>query len=719
MGRNGEKNPEPMIVSRQSQAPGIEVKLVNVEPKIEVINPYRLPVEVRHPPRRNGPHQRNHSNPISLMKAILALLFSASLCSAQLIPPARLVDWTPGMSVGVSGGIDQYRKGRTHLLNVTLAPYYAPNNGVGDAQPGIQAAVDAAASGDVIYMPAGTYRVNNPIDIGYKDNITLRGAGPSRTIIKYRASYGAAIQVGGDSAYQWNFPNLAITGRPIKGTTVLSVSPTTDIAVGVIAELSISNSESALVPVVHVSGYNGLRRQKTRVIAKTASTITISPGLYFDMPASLSPRIATTQGNQAEFVGVEDLAVDGTNSATPRPLVLISQGFGCWLYNVEATVSPNYHIGVWDSVQCEVRHCKGRTRKTRGTNGAAFLMLSASACLIEDNIFGENFPVLEINNGSCGNVFAYNFIYDSSVQGVEGAAIDSNHGPHNSHNLYEGNFSPNLQCDGYFGSASEDTLFRNWFHGAIPDDATGWVLSLNRFTRNYSLVGNIFGNTLSGPGNPYSFGNPNMGNGDHIGKAQPSVGRWWADYRKRPGPEGFQELDLDVQATTILKGNYWAGTGGIPASEALSEMLPNSLFRSSKPAYFGSLAWPPVSPISPFTPTVNNVNYSRIPAGYRYVTGTDPSPGPTPKPTPVPTPTPEPTPVPTPEPPPVPTPTPIPVPTPSPTPIVEGAWHVHGTVIKVESGWQINLINDAPGNRTTNAFPIPSGVTENYPHPDP
>lgn len=36
---------------------------------------------------------------------------------------------------------------------------------------------------------------------------------------------------------------------------------------------------------------------------------------------------------------------------------------------------------------------------------------------------------------------------------------------------------------------------------------------------------------------------------------------------------------------------------------------------------------------------------------------------------------------------------PVPAPTPTPTPI-EGAWDVHGTVIQVQSGWQINLTKD-------------------------
>ncbi len=107
---------------------------------------------------------------------------------------------------------------------------------------------------------------------------------------------------------------------------------------------------------------------------------------------------------------------------------------------------------------------------------------------------------MEINFGSCGNVFAYNFCYDSSSYGVVGCSIDSNHGPHSSYNLYEGNIAPNIQSDGYFGSASDDTVFRNWFFGTAPGVTTvvngSTVLAarepvlLQRFTRNYNVIGN-------------------------------------------------------------------------------------------------------------------------------------------------------------------------------------------------------------------------------------
>jgi len=587
--------------------------------------------------------------------SVLCLITFACVAQAELIPPQRLFNWQPGITVGVPGGIDQYLPGganqRTNLINVTLAPYNADTTGATDASTAIQNAINAANAGDVVYLPAGTYRVNGCLSVGYKKNITIRGAGPTQTLLNYYSSWGPCIYVGGDANYQWNQPNLAIGGSPTQGATVLNVGDTSALSVypnggiGCIAQVGVANQndntaiQAGAVPVVSVANYGYMRRQKLRIVAKTATTITVFPPLAFDLPASLTPKLQLASF-QAEMVGVEDLKVDMANSSTPNGGVQMSQAYGCWARNVTVVNVANYHIVVADSVQCELRRCDARHRQIEGTNGAALLMGCSGGCLIEDNIFGQNFPVFEINGGSCGNVFAYNFVHNSSVFGAPAAAIDTNHGPHNSYNLYEGNITPNFQCDGYFGGASDETLFRNWITGACSTtvDIRSNCVALNRFTRNYSIVGNILG-TEGLTAFLYGFGYPNMGNSGFSGSAQPSTGDFWADWTTMkaaapgtgPGANGFQEMDLDVQATTILKGNYNSNNRSIPTTEPLGgDTLPASLFRSSKPAFFASLSWPPFDPQN--AGTLSSSGFDRIPAGYRYVHGTDPSGGGAPTP---------------------------------------------------------------------------------------
>ena len=58
--------------------------------------------------------------------------------AAEIIPADRLADWKPGVTVGVPGGIPT---NRTHLIDVTKAPYNADNTGAADAQRAIQKAI--------------------------------------------------------------------------------------------------------------------------------------------------------------------------------------------------------------------------------------------------------------------------------------------------------------------------------------------------------------------------------------------------------------------------------------------------------------------------------------------------------------------------------------------------------------------------------------------------
>ena len=51
-----------------------------------------------------------------------------------------------------------------------------------------------------------------------------------------------------------------------------------------------------------------------------------------------------------------------------------------------------------------------------------------------------------------------------------------------------------------------------------------------------------------------------------------------------PGPGGFQELDLDVKATALLKGNYNYRDNRVPERESLGgAALPTSLYLKENP----------------------------------------------------------------------------------------------------------------------------------------
>jgi hypothetical protein len=544
----------------------------------------------------------------------------------------------------VPGGIDQFLPGgsraRTHLIDVTQSPYNADTTGLTDASKAINTAIANSKSGDVIYLPSGTYKlgseITTAIGLDYRDNITIRGAGDCSTgtgctILK---PTGKALTVGAGDGYNFfKFAALIPSADLKKGQTVIPFADTSKMNVGDLFHISLLDNIDPNHLVISRNGKGRSRSQKFRVMAKTSNSITVFPPLHYDMPLSLSPRAANVPW-VAEFVGVEDLKIDLINSTDGLP-VSMKQAYGSWFKNVTITDAQDFHLRVYASIGCEVRSSQLLRRKSSsGPGGSGLIIEESQNCLIEDNIITKTASHIQMNYGDSGNVIAYNFLYDSRLAGVWGPSLKPNHGPYNSMNLFEGNVAADLQDDGYHGGGGSNTVFRNWFYGTMPRvgnehifEAGRYILNLCRFARDYSVIGNVLG--MQGVVNgSYAFGWPNTGNSGWKGEVQPSKGIWWADWPAwlagtyNKDDTGFQELDLDVAATTLLKNNYLVGQG-IPSTEVLGsgESVPASLFRPSKPSYFGNLAWPPIGPetISSWSPTQGSLtSRAIIPAQARY-----------------------------------------------------------------------------------------------------
>lgn len=539
------------------------------------------------------------------MLALLAAPILGVTLHAEILPSSRLIDWTPGVAVGVTGGVTQHVSGRTRLIDVTQAPYNADKTGATNASPAINAAIKAAQINEVVYLPAGRYRVDSEITL--KHSITLRGAGPDKTTIVPNGGFDV-IKLSHYSLPLWVQDQNPVVSSPVtKGTTTFTVSNTADFTVGWIAQVTHAASSDQYDDTIEVSpwsnegGHGWLRRQKVKVVAKTATTVTVSPGVYGDLPRQV--RLGHAQYYSA-FVGVEDLMLDMDNTEC-KAGITFGGLMNSWIKNVKVRGSKNYNVIISDCYQCELRDSHVDELNHVGSSGSGLLMVNSTATLIENNIFTSENSCIQVDHGCAGNVFGYNFVNNT----IGSIAINANHGPHNSFNLYEGNISTTFIADGFHGSASHDSLYRNWI---TTINTGGWGIALKRFTRNYSMVGNIIG----APGHAMAFdgvslGQPNMGNSSYTGEAAP-----WADWGKYPGPHGYQELDRGVAASLLRKENYYQYHKGIPAAESLgTTSLPASMYYTAKPTWFGDRTWPAVDPRNP-APT-----FESIPAGYRYVTG--------------------------------------------------------------------------------------------------
>jgi hypothetical protein len=148
--------------------------------------------------------------------ALACWLAGLALVSAgEIVPAERRVDWTPGVAVGVPGGIptDPQRQ-----IDVTRPPYGADKTGVAESHRAIQAALDAASPGDVVCLPAGTYKLASTLTLR-KSRVTVRGDGP-RTLV--RCVGGACFAyVGANSDYHMEVPTppYAVCATPTRSTS--------------------------------------------------------------------------------------------------------------------------------------------------------------------------------------------------------------------------------------------------------------------------------------------------------------------------------------------------------------------------------------------------------------------------------------------------------------------------------------------------------------------
>ena len=530
-----------------------------------------------------------------------------------IIPPGRRIDWT---TAGVPGGIPA----RTTICATIDASSFG--NGAMDASGAITLAIKNCPPDQVVLLTAGNFSIQNRIEFHYKSNVTLRGAGPDKTVL---FPAGGAIMVGDDA-----FGPLAATvvGGATKGSTTLTLSSTANLAVGGLLRIDRLNTPAGPTDptdadLVHDTlGPQYVAKDPSRRIAQmivitgiTGDAVTVSPPLIWDFSASPS---LTTFFGVVTMSGVEDLKIDHSKGGT-GPSIIFDQAYGCWAKNISSYKPGGYHLQSILSVSGEIRDSYFNDSKTYGPDNAGVGFFGANTgWAIENNVFFKTFPSIELQLGSSGNYIGYNYSYEVMTgAGISGVAFDDNHGAHDMMNLWEGNSGEMFQVDGYWGSGSHGTLFRNNFTAENPSTTLNYkAVSLNRWAYYYNIVGNVLG-TPSWPATGqyeieqdgysdsiaavYQLGYPNMGNTSYT----PFDGK---------SPTG---LDAKVKSTLIRYKNYdyfhkavQTDSAGLP-----DQPLPASLRYKSKPAFWPlGASWPPIGPdVKGYV--------SQIPAEARYMAG--------------------------------------------------------------------------------------------------
>lgn len=441
----------------------------------------------------------------------------------EIIAPSNTWDFAVGVNIGVRGGMNL---GRNNLIDATAAPYNTDNTGATSAKAGIEAALAAAVSNDVVYLPPGTYNIFTNGLVFNHPGVTLRGAG-TNTWLQGNIVWGPSVL---SPSQQTTF---VVTNGGGKGTTNLVLTSFTDqfaqtLAAGDMLQISAyENDTNDFFQVISRAGRRRIITQMVTVHSRSGSTVSISSPLIWSF--TNNPQLVTqtqlgSSGSRPRgHMGMENLRISGTNFAgkatTAAYTIRMSSLRDCWASNIVSDYCLNYAMGVAGCVYVQIDSSDFHHGiDPLGTSRSGLLFSDVTGALMQNNIVRDLGLGWQFTDaGVSGNAFFGNF--STNCTGNGDFLV---HGAHPIHNLFEANhFGNAVVVDGYFGSAGPMIFFRNRNLGAF---------TFKRNVTHMQVVGNWMGsaafswiytteaNPAGGP--PYasfSMGYPHIGNDGYTG----------------------------------------------------------------------------------------------------------------------------------------------------------------------------------------------------------
>ncbi len=539
----------------------------------------------------------------------LAFILAPMPVNAQLwsgiLSSSRAIDWS---GAGVLGGIPE----RTTIC-ATLSP--------GATASQINSAIANCPANQVVFLNAGTYNLGSSgISFLNKSNVTLRGAGADQTKLVFSGSVHqwtdctggtgtGLICVRNAAPDNWTGgPHNAAswTGGYAKGTSVITLSSTTNLAVGrvIILDQLDDGSDTGGIYVCTsrsctAQGSSGASRagrgqvEMKTVTAINGNQVTISPPLYMpNWRADRSPG-AWWANSTVSGVGIEDLSVENNGNATSS--FFFNNALNCWVKGVRSAPAPaRNHVWMYVSARITIRDSYFYGTRNAAAQSYGIEAFPTSDSLIENNILQHVAAPIMLNGSSPGTVAGYNFgidnYYTPSSSWMQPLITDHDA---NVMELMEGNDGQSMQSDNVHGTHHFITLFRNLFYGDPAKSGNTTIAHFWAFSRFFNVIGNVFGragyyniyetNLESRQTGIYSFGEPDSGGLLADPNVRPTLMRW-GNYDSVTG--GVRFLTTEVPSGLSQFANP------VPPSQT----LPPSFYLSTKPAWFGAIAWPPIGP---------------------------------------------------------------------------------------------------------------------------
>ena len=569
---------------------------------------------------------------------LLLLAFPTSIRApawSGIIDPSRAIDWS---ATGVGATIVN----QTAQCGPTIAAYSSTADAINNA-------LKSCNNGYVLLGP-GTFTLSTGINFGAHNNVTLRGSGPTQTVINFTggdscnglggdicALNSTGIWVGDPRVQYGSGSNTAYwTAGFAQGTTQITLSTTSGLSVGMTLFLD-QQDDSQDTGGVWVCQTEGVCSESAgggqgrsgrgqiemkQITAIGGNVVTISPGLYnTNWRAAQNPG-AWWVGPMLTGVGTEDLTINHSGAGTT-----INSGIyffdcqSCWVKNVRSLYANRNHVWCYLSSKITVRDSYFFGTLHAASESYGFEGFGCADALIEDNIFQHVTTPVQLDT-TTGSVAAYNYNVDDYYTVSTGwqQAGQYEHATGTSFNLFEGNEGDGYNGDDIHGTHNQGTVFRNWYTGLDiicynnqPCTQQTVPVIMQTATRGYNVIGNVLGT----PGYHTNYEDrPDMGTTTTPNHTVYVLG-WCANVGSISlisclVPVGSIPNDNLTPQTLFRWGNYDTATGtvrwvssevpttGVPYMNRnpvpASHTLPASFYLTSKPSWWGLMPWPAIGP---------------------------------------------------------------------------------------------------------------------------
>jgi hypothetical protein len=413
---------------------------------------------------------------------------------------------------------------------------------------------------------------------------------------------------------------------------------------------------------------NGQNRQDRslaqlfEVSAVNGATITFDTAITYPYHTSSScsgcaAQLVTFTGGQSaggsgflHGAGLENLFVWGGEGGEGNGNIAVNDCAYCWVKNVEAAWAVGTNISLNQTFRNVLRDSFVHETPSPSPGGNGYMLeitAGSSEDLIENNIlwYGNKVDVMKATGG--GNVLGYNYTDDAfgdTYPDSPEAGVNAGHYTTPHLELLEGNYSHNFMGDTYWGNSIYITVFRNWLSGlraahapldsytysgggclATYGDYTGRAaVQLQGYSFYQNFVGNVLGTSsetlLTEPGS-----NPCNGPEQAFVTQETTSTQWTTDQNDNnvlmwtvgqyqatlnsTGNWSFVNTTINTQTRTAnwdwyTRAEHCYAYGGTTDSGCSGVTVPNSLYLTSKPAFFGTQTWPWVDPTTGTTYTL-------------------------------------------------------------------------------------------------------------------